>query len=188
MVGHALTYLLSFLLPLSPLLCGPCQRSNLPGSNSNRCCSRHCPEQSRESVPHQAQHENRRACPTHSQPPAIGCHSEPSNSLAPAGTPDCERRNETRREQEPRPASPCQPEHCRSAICGHSAIVLRPVNWTIEANGQWLSLDEPSFDARCGRDTVTSLQATDHKASCGRPANVGPTGRAARVAYASWLI
>ncbi len=198
MTGSLLNYLLSFLLPLSPMLCGHCQPSNSLGRQSNSCCSSICAV---------GKIENSVAKPSDDNGPSakVTCQS-----LQPVCTPrtprkpldgelrqcelqPCERLSDASPQRTPRPLEPCRHEHCRSAICGQSAIGSRPAAGTSELTGQPLSLDHPSDNALLSLALAAALQALSGTPPCptpprGTPVNSGPSGRAARIAYASWLI
>jgi hypothetical protein len=176
MTGRMLTYLLSVLLPLSPLLCGHCAGSAECRPANSTCCSA-------DSSASQGQ------CGV----------AEPRQCLPARHGAACERGTCRVHGESPRPVTPptrqhpCRHQYCRSAICGQSAIVSRPVDWAADLAGHLLSLDEPINNALFGRALVMSFRAVNGSPPCGTPpcgspVNVGPSGRAARIAYACWLI
>lgn len=166
MADRLLTYLLTILLPLSPLLCGQCQRSAIVGSNALACCGDRCSSQTGAANSDRTFSGNclESSC----------CHQPTADH--------------TDIRREPTPSPPCRHEHCRSAICGQSAILVRP-NGNLDPDGpQTPSLAIPVLHELAAQLAWHDCEiAALHRPSGGR-VNVGPSGRAARVQYVSWLI
>jgi hypothetical protein len=172
MAGRILTYLLSVLLPISPMLCGQCNGSVRCQSADSECC--------------------RALTAADSLPPPPKCcqakcpNSEKSLSQSTA-PPHLVFKSSTPAEPQP-PRTPCRHEHCRSAICGQSAVTLRRNDWSVQdAQEQILFLlREWSL--------LAPLREPDHGIDCSFSSNrhwevnAGPGGRAARIAFCSWLI
>lgn len=172
MAGRIWTYLLSVLLPISPMLCGQCSGSvrcqsldsaccralttadTLPRRET--CCQTKCPD----SIESLSQNDAQRDVDLQSSTPAVP----------------------------QRPQLPGRHEHCRSAICGQSAVTLRRIDWSIQGAHEPLWVDLPEWSIRIplrepGQNTVFSFAANLHW-----DVNTGPSGRAARIAFCSWLI
>lgn len=193
MIGRVLHYLLSLLLPLSPMLCGHCQNSRSPELESNICCSRSC---GRGSVETDADKSSGNTCP----PATVACQSfHPiHNRTHPGQTINghiqtWERLSDTPPRQAPMSPEPCRHEHCRSAICAQQAVVSRPVDWTQTLTDHASAPDRPIDNTLLTLTLAATLQALHDTPRCvspprGTQSNSGPTGRAARIAYASWLI
>ena len=171
MAGRILTYLLSILLPISPMFCGQCDGSVQGQSAEPACCG---------ALTIAAIAQPKTCCTANcsgagdwrSQKPDPRCVDEPSRApSAPSRSP-----------------LPCRHEHCRSAICGQSAVTLRRVDWSANGAREQLSLDHlPRVLAAMviGSDGV-SLRLLVFDADW--EIRFGPSGRAARIAYCSWQI
>lgn len=172
MTGRILTYLLSILLPISPMLCGQCRGSARCQSADSECCG------ALTAVDTLPQPETccEAKCPDSEESLSQSCSQldVDAKSSIPTGP--------------QRPQLPCRHEHCRSAICGQSAVTLRRVDWSVQEAQEHLGLLLKVWSLRA------PLHEPDHEIDFSFAphfrwlVNAGPSGRAARIAFCSWLI
>lgn len=171
MAGRVLTYLLSILLPISPMLCGQCDGSVQGQTAGNACCR---------ALTVAAIEQPNTCCTANcsgagdwrSQNPDPGSVDQPSKApLAPCQSP-----------------LPCRHEHCRSAICGQSAVTIRHVDWSVDDAAKQVSLDQwcSVLAAMVMRPDLAKVILFGLTADW--EVDFGPSGRTARIAYCSWLI
>ncbi len=223
MAGRILSYLLSILIPLSPVLCGRCiascedfscqnsaqsdfrqgdYRQNGGGQGNDRqvCCSENAKKVSSDTCPRQS---TPASCSTNGQPASTATTPLPKTEMPVSEMPVTEMpvsegpvsevpgtgiAEQPERGPSAPAAPPCRHEQCRSAICAQSALSLRRVEWSLQQVewqvmlwSQYLS----KLVARNSRDASLCRWFSDD--FC-REVHCGPSGRAARIAFCSWLI
>lgn len=172
MAGRILTYLLSILLPISPMLCGQCRGSAPCQSADVKCCS------TLTEVDALPQPET--CCPANCP-----------------GSNETLRQSGARRDIGPKsspptgpqqPQLPCRHEHCRSAICGQSAVTLRRIDWSVQEAQEPMGLLLQWWSLKASLRELDQESTFSLASNLVCEANAGPSGRAARIAFCSWLI
>lgn len=175
MAGRILTYLLSVLFPLSPMLCGQCSGSVCCSLNQLACC----PELTNE-VSQLAKCCELKCCEAN----CSLAEEASSLDLVPSCVKD---RLVLHSSRCPLPI-PCRHEFCRSAICGQSAVALRRMDWSLNDTLRKVVLDHPIwFGADLLYQPVQSRLGW-FPVDSDWNVNLGPHGRAARIYFCSWQI
>jgi hypothetical protein len=174
MAGRILTYLLSILLPISPMLCGQCRGSARCQSADSECCRALT---AADTLP-----QPETCCPANC--PGF------NEALSQSGT--GAQRDVGPKSSPPtgpqRPQLPCRHEHCRSAICGQSAVTLRRVDWSVQEAQEPMGLMLQLWSLKASLRELDQESIFSLASNLVWEVNVGPSGRAARIAFCSWLI